>query len=81
MDSGDLDTTRKDLQRQQKAEKNFLGEGTHHQQRPHTAPRSSFCCFLLLKRFFAAVLQRIGPVSPEQLLYPVLVNTGVEAVS
>lgn len=60
MDSGGLDTARKDLPRQQKAENHFLGEGTYHQQCPHTAPRSSFSCFLLLKGFFAAVLQGMG---------------------
>lgn len=60
MDSGGLDTARKGLPRHQKAENYFLGERMHHQQHPRTGPRSSFSCFLLLKGFFAAVLQRMG---------------------
>lgn len=60
MDSGGLDTARKDLPRQRKAENYLLGEGTHHQQHPHAAPRRSFSCCLLLKRSSAAILQRMG---------------------
>lgn len=60
MDSGGLDTARKGLPRHRKAENYFLGERMHHQQHPRTGPRSSFSCFLLLKGFFAAVLQRMG---------------------
>lgn len=60
MDSGGLDTARKDLPRQQKAENYFLGDGAHHQQHPHPAPRRFFSCCLLLKGSSAAILQRMG---------------------
>lgn len=54
MDSEGLNPARKDVPRQQKAQNHVLGEGSHHQQHPYAAPRSSSGCFLLLKGFFVS---------------------------